>query len=366
MSARQLRSGNIYPSVNISYNDLKHRKSNTDVIDNTFEDMVDNGIDDNQMLDDYEVNDNRENGVQEGQVEEEDDDEEAIKLPKKPQNTTSYYSGLSEKIRNVESNTRSKQKSYLTSYKTSKSKSQSNCFIHLFMFLLVLLSGFSGYYYFNGFSLFDKQSNKTITKWQLFSEEFKNFHQKYSEVLPEIGFKVLNSSIKNVMNRTTVEPAVILLIASEDNTNVLNCLENSFVAILYKTYNEDNCFRINGKQTDSQDIVSKFERNFGVDGKHVIIVDNVESIAGQDLMSLHQFTDHKNSRFINAIIILKAINNENINLNKIAKSVDMDSIATELFQMKWKNTIKEEQRFALISRLTSSVVTIIGTNSINC
>jgi len=238
--------------------------------------------------------------------------------------------------------------------------------------LALVLLVVSGFYAFQEYRhiLFATDSSNHLNEWQIFSDEFNSFRHKYREVLPEIGAKVLSTSVKNVLTRRQTSfaaPAVVLLIASNEDTNVLNCMAKDFVATVCKAYNETGSALIDGKQTNKWDIVDKFDDTFGVQQKHTIVIESVDSITADDVMTLHQFTDHHNSKYTEAVIVLKAIHYRTIDLDKTAKQVDMDSIATQLFQMKWKNTIKEEQRFALISRLTPSVVTIIANDpTIKC
>jgi hypothetical protein len=85
-------------------------------------------------------------------------------------------------------------------------------------------------------------------------------------------------------------------------------------------------------------------------------------------MALHQFTDHQNSKFPDSIIILTAINHKRIDLNKKAGMRQMDETATQLFEMKWNNSLAGEQISALNSRLTPSVVTVLydSNNEVKC
>ena len=251
------------------------------------------------------------------------------------------------------------------------SKKSSYCY-YIFILISTIFAVFAGYYSRQLYS--PKLSPNEINSVEIFETEFNLFQQKYSEVLPTSGLKVLKSAVKSVINSKnsskigSVSPAVVLLIASEDNQNVLKCVEIDFVETITKAYKEENPIVINGRQTNSRDIVDKFDQNFRDQRKATIIIENIESIDANDVMSLHQFTDHQNAKYKDAIIVMTAIHYQSINLTKTAKSKEMDSIATQILQIKWKNVLPEEQSFALISRLTTSVVTIIGkpTNQFKC
>jgi hypothetical protein len=106
------------------------------------------------------------------------------------------------------------------------------------------------------------------------------------------------------------EPAVILLIGSNQQLELLDCITNDFLKTINKAYNEENSNQINGKQTNTNDIREKFEQTFGIQRKHTIIVKNIESIPSDHIMALHQFTDHQNSKFPDSIIILTVINHK--------------------------------------------------------
>ncbi len=103
------------------------------------------------------------------------------------------------------------------------------------------------------------------------------------------------------------DPAVILLIGSNDQLELLDCIANDFLKTINKAYNEENSNQINGKQTNTNDIREKFEQTFGIQRKHTIIVKNIESIPSDHIMALHQFTDHQNSIFPDSIIIMTAV-----------------------------------------------------------
>jgi hypothetical protein len=161
---------------------------------------------------------------------------------------------------------------------------------------------------------------------------------------------------------------VILLIGSNEQLELLDCIANDFLKTINKAYNEENSNQINGKQTNTNDIREKFEQTFGIQRKHTIIVKNIESIPSDHIMALHQFTDHQNSIFPDSIIILTAVNHKRIELDKKARVRQMDEIATQLLEVKWKNSLPEEQISALNSRLTPSVVTVLydSNNQIKC
>lgn len=246
-------------------------------------------------------------------------------------------------------------------------KSSSSCFWSVILLIIIIISLISSYIIFG-----DKRSLRWIAatsdlslernEWNLFDNDFSVFEKNYSKILPFVGIKVLKSAVRNVMEKKSIAPAVILMIASKDNELCLKRIEKDLILIINKAYNESDSVVIDGRETDSKDIVQKFDQNFGSDRKHLIVIENVEAISAQEMMSLHQFTDHENAKYKPVIIVLTALYYQKISLTPSAKPRDMDAIATTLFQVKWKNDMSEEQRFPLISRLTTSVVTVIGDN----
>jgi hypothetical protein len=239
--------------------------------------------------------------------------------------------------------------------------------------LIISYIGFDGNRFFSDyFNAKNEMSTNQMNNWLIFQNEFNSFENKYNNVLPDIGLKVMKKAVKSVMNKSSFslssEPAVILLIGSNEQLNIFECIANDFLKTINKAYNEQYSNEINGKQTNTDDIREKFEQTFGIQRKHTIIVKNIESISSDHIMALHQFTDHQNSIFPDSIIILTAINHKRIDLNKKAGMRQMDEIATQLFEMKWKNSLPEDQRNALISRLTPSVVTVLydSNNEVKC
>ena len=287
----------------------------------------------------------------------------------------SPYSSLREQMEAVEQNDENESETHPMEVREEliddqTSKQGFNCF-NWMIALLAILAVIASYFIFDGQRfLGDTQFNDSvigINEWQTFESEFSSFERNYSEVIPIKGFKILNSSVKKVMNRNkrsqrmhNSSPAILLLIATEENQNVLKCVVKGLVDSINKAYNENNPIVINGKRTDATDIVDKFDLNFRDNKKHTIIIENIESIEAKDVMSLHQFTDHENAKYKDVIIVMTAINYQKLNVTKSANPREMDAIASQLFQIKWKNFLPEEQSFALISRLTPSVVTLIG------
>ena len=243
----------------------------------------------------------------------------------------------------------------------TKHKSSSSCYCFI-VSMFAVLAMISSFVFFDGQRFFKNTIDLSLEKnvWQNFSKEFAIFEKNYSEILPIMGTKVLRTAVRNIMDKKSIAPAVILLIASEDNENTLKCIERDFIDIINKAYDESDSLVIDGRQTNSKDIVEKVDQTLGSDRKHLIVIENIEAIDAPEVMSLHQFTDHENAKYKQVIIILTALHYQDIELTRSAKLNQMDAIATSLFQIKWKNDMAEEQRFALISRLTPSVVTIIG------
>jgi hypothetical protein len=282
-----------------------------------------------------------------------------------------------ENIHNNENLSDSIQETIETKTKEPQNNYKSFIFILLIISLIIYYFGFDGNTFFSDY--FNTKNEMTINQtnnWLIFENEFNSFENKYNKVLPDIGLKVMKKAVKRVMNKTSLSlssskssyPAVILLIGSNEQLKLFDCIANDFLKIINKAYNEVNSNQINGKQTNTSDIKEKFEQTFAIQRKHTIIVKNIESIPSNHIMALHQFTDHQNSKFPDSIIILTAINHKRIDLNKKAGMRQMDETATQLFEMKWNNSLAGEQISALNSRLTPSVVTVLydSNNEIKC
>jgi hypothetical protein len=239
--------------------------------------------------------------------------------------------------------------------------------------LIISYFGFDGNRYFTDYFNYNNEiTTNEMNNWLIFQNEFNNFENKYNKVLPDFGLKVMKNAVKSVMNKTSSsmssDPAVILLIGSNEQLEPLNCIANDLLKAINKAYNEENYNEINGKQTDTNDIIEKFEQTFGVQRKHTIIIKNIESIPSDHIMALHQYTDHQNSIFPDSIIILTAVYHKRIELNKKARMKQMDETASQLFEIKWKDSLPQEQMSALYSRLAPSVVTVLYdyNNEIKC
>lgn len=231
-------------------------------------------------------------------------------------------------------------------------------YIVVIVFLLVISYIFFQTDYFS--RLFVKET--TISErdpLEYFQHEFENkFVKKYSQFLPKNSLRVIKKAAELRLKEVSTDPVVILLIGSEKE-NIASCLANDFALIINEAYNDKlPVSTLNGAKVSWQDIDNKFKDTFEIEKKHIILISNLESLNGNDAMALHQFTDHSNALFPQAIIVVVAFN-EKLKILASATFVEMDAVASELLDYSWKDSLKENQRSALISRLTPSVAVVL-------
>lgn len=216
----------------------------------------------------------------------------------------------------------------------------------------------------------DLSARKPITvdqPWISFTNQFPRLKLKYNEVTPKIGWKVISVAVENVLTRrknvgddNDHVPAVLLVVGSQANANVVECFVSDLNDVIAKAYHipTGNVFQAKLLNTlKANDICEFFENNFVKDEKRVIVINGIESIYLP--MTLHRYVDHSHAVYRDVVILLTAYRNQQIllDLDRV-NSRTMDSIATELLERSWISLLDEANIAALLSRLTPSVVVL--------
>ena len=188
----------------------------------------------------------------------------------------------------------------------------------------------------------------------------------FNNVIPEPGFRRLNSQVRRILKDQDYSyPSLVLIIGSEQQKHITECLAKQYVEAISNSYRQKFII-IDGSRDGKNEIINKFNQSFHVNNYHVILVENLEAIPTNDVMIFHRFTDHENAIYRRAIIVLTAYTPEKIVLQG-NKTTEMDELASKMFNEKWKDLV-EDQRAALLSRLTPSVITVLydGLNKNYC
>lgn len=240
-----------------------------------------------------------------------------------------------------------------------KKDEETNWLRIAFWFLVAIAASYLLYFNFPG---------KTIhtNEWELFRQEFELIKNNFSKVIPESGFRRLNSQVRRILKDQDYSyPSLVLILGSEQQKHITKCLAKRYVEAISNSYRQKFII-IDGSSDGKNEIINKFNQSFEANNYHVILVENLEAIPTNDVMIFHRFTDHENAIYRRAIIVLTAYTPEKIVLQG-NKRTEMDELASKMFNEKWKDLV-EDQRAALLSRLTPSVVTVLydGLNKNYC
>lgn len=201
----------------------------------------------------------------------------------------------------------------------------------------------------------------------LFQHNYKKLRSNFLNQ-ERLSWKVIMSAVNSVVNKTEhIQPAVILLIADQDAKLTLLCLANhlaSSVALSY--HNSVDYPRIQNIQpTATKEIIyGTFNKKFGNEKHHVIVLENIDTFPADTAMALHLFCDNENAPYKNIIIILTAIV-EDFSPGRTLRLRDMDTLARNHLDKVWKYELDEEKRAALLSRIATNVALIHTENNVS-
>ena len=138
------------------------------------------------------------------------------------------------------------------------------------------------------------------TPWDKFKHKFKTeFTPKYLNAVPKSSIKVIKAAVKDVMTAhedsdkyEKLSPSVILILGKEGNKNV-TCFSRDLERIISSSYNEGNPVRLKGDSIDASGIEAAFIDVFENKKQHLIVIDGLNKLDGKSAAHLHRFTDHE-------------------------------------------------------------------------
>ena len=132
---------------------------------------------------------------------------------------------------------------------------------------------------------------KNISMFELFKQNFSNSNQKNSIIVsPDIGGKIRGNSVSKFFNIP--------------------------LAVIYKQRDEKNNVTMNGIMGS-------------VEGKHCILVDDIIG-SGQTIIKAIDTLKNSNAKSIEVVVTHNLNGNDNINLDKILKSIDQLTVSNSI------------------------------------
>lgn len=203
-------------------------------------------------------------------------------------------------------------------------------------------------------------------RWQIFDKTFdEKIFPKYRDIVPKLGWDVIRASLKDVLLKDRKwdkqAPSVILILGKENDKNV-SCFARDLGRAVSESFHEDDPLHVDASKATLETMVGQFNQYFGPLKRHTIVVDGLNKLAGNAALSLHRFTDHEDSIYTDAVILLVGYTDAVGRLQYDSKSLEMDELASEMLEKSWIKSLSEDKIASLVSRLTPSVTAVLHDN----
>lgn len=207
--------------------------------------------------------------------------------------------------------------------------------------------------------------NDRLKRWET---SFSDLVSRCGSALPNLSQKVINKSVRTILERTVpsekynnIEPAVILLVGSNQNSQAVKCLSLGLSQSIATIFEEDQSPIINADNLSKLDLHNELHKVLGSKQLHSVVLDGIERLDGNAALSLHPFTDHDKALYLDVIIVLTAYTDTRIT-NTSLQVQQIDQIANNLLEFSWGTILPSEQVAGLLSRVTSSVAIVSDTS----
>jgi hypothetical protein len=269
--------------------------------------------------------------------------------------------------------------------------SKSLSFNYLIFFICIILAAFAAVH-FNGndlscFSdprhcdipLFGERlwKHRSKASWEEFKNRFMtNFTSKYDKALPTASFNVIKGGVRTFFKaleehqeaEESTGPTVFFISGQKSNKNV-SCFVDDLELLLANSLDEPRAMKFSSSDlTSPSSMSSAFESALGdQSNRHVVTIDDINSLNKETFLHLHPFTDHSSARYKVAIIILVAYSDK---VNKLAvnsQGKDMDAVASSLIREHFISQMSDEMIDPMIARILPYPLVVLdypGTSSV--